>query len=111
MLTAAGFIFQATPVLAEMHGDHDMKHKEKMEEMFNETDVNNDGMISEDEYMVHVRDKAAEKFDDKDGNDDGMVSMEEAREYYAEKKEKWKEKKAEMKDKYKSDDMSDDSDM
>lgn len=85
LLTAAGLIFQATPVLAQPHGDGDgSKGKGKMFEM---RDTNGDGVISEAEFLAHAKSKFAEK----DTNGDGSISKDEAKAAHEAKREKMKE--------------------
>jgi len=101
MFTAAVFMVQAAPVLAENHGGKN----HKMEEVFQETDTNADGQISRDEYLSHVQKRASEKFASKDSNGDGMLTMDESKSYYQSKKEgrkdKMKEKMQERKEEMK----------
>ncbi len=85
MLTAAGLIFQATPVLADHHEGGE-GHKGKM---FEKHDSNGDGVISESEFLEHAK----KKFSEKDKNGDGVISKEEARENHESMKERWEEKK------------------
>ncbi|MEM6812093.1 MAG: EF-hand domain-containing protein [Pseudomonadota bacterium] len=93
MLTAAGFMIQAAPVLAEDHGDHKAHgKKDKMQAVFQETDTNGDGMISRDEYLSHVQKKASEKFAEKDTDGDGNITMEESKSHYQERRGEMKEK-------------------
>ena len=92
LLSAAGFVLQATPVLAENHGDYHGDKKAKMEEIFKETDTNADGQISRDEYMTHVQKRATEKFTEKDVDGDGNLTVEESKTYYESKKEDRREK-------------------
>ena len=92
LLTAAGLIFQVTPVLADNHkGGHGDKGQ-----MFEKHDTNGDGVISEAEFLEHAK----KKFADKDTNGDGSISKDEAkaakeakRAKKKEMKEKWKEKR------------------
>ncbi len=91
LLTAMGFIFQATPVLAEHHegGDHKRGGKDRGAEMFKKSDTNADGMISQEEFLS----KAKEKFSEKDINGDGNISQDEAKTAHEAKREKMKEKR------------------
>jgi hypothetical protein len=95
MLTAAGLILQATPVLADHHEDGHKGHGDKRGEMFAKHDINGDGVISEAEFLTHAK----AKFVKKDTNHDGSISKEEAKTAHAAKREKWKEKREGMKDK------------
>lgn len=99
LLTAMGFIFQATPVLAEHHerGDHKRGGKDRGAEMFKKGDANSDGMISEAEFLA----KAKEKFAEKDVNGDGNISQDEAKKAHEAKRAKMKEKRKEWKEKRK----------
>lgn len=92
LLTAAGLIFQVTPVLADHHGDGPKKDK-----MFEMHDTNGDGVISEAEFLAHAK----EKFAEKDTNKDGSISKEEARAAHEKMREKRKEMKEKWKEKYK----------
>ncbi len=100
MLAAAGLIVQATPVIAgnHDHGEGHMKGKgKKIAKMFEKNDSNDDGMISEAEFLDHAKKKFAEK----DLNGDGSISMDEAKENKEAKREKWKEKREGMKERMK----------
>ena len=94
MLTAAGLILQATPVLAEDHegGHHKGDHKAKM---FEKQDANGDGMISEAEFL----DNAKKHFAEMDANGDGNVTKEEGKAAFEAKREKMKEKRKAWKEK------------
>ncbi len=83
MLAAAILVFQATPVLADNHGDHGGKKGK----MFEKHDTNGDGMVSEAEFLEHAKKKFAEK----DTNGDGSISKEEAKAAKKGKRSKMKE--------------------
>lgn len=88
MLTAAGFILQAAPALADNHaGGH------KKADMFEKHDINGDGVISEAEFLENAK----KKFKEKDANSDGSISKEEAKAGRKAMKEKYKEKREERK--------------
>ncbi len=91
LLTAAGLILQATPVLAEHHGD---KHGGKKGQMFAKYDTNGDGAISEAEFL----EKAKKKFAEKDTNGDGAISQDEAKAAHKEKRGARKEKRQERRE-------------
>ena len=92
MLTAAGLIFQATPVLAGHHeGGEDHKGG-----MFAKHDTNGDGVISEAEFLAHAKAKFAQK----DTNGDGSISREEAKAAKQSKREKMKDKREKIKEKH-----------
>jgi len=90
VLTAAALIFQATPVLAEHHEGSGKKGK-----MFAKYDTNNDGVISESEFMA----KAKEKFSKMDANGDGNVTKEERKTAHEAKRSERKDKRQERKEK------------
>ena len=83
LLTAAGLILQATPVLADHHG------KGKFDEKFAKHDINGDGVVSEAEFLENAK----KKFSEKDANNDGSVSKDEAKAAYEAKRSERKEKR------------------
>lgn len=94
LLTAAGLVLQASPVLAEKYEGHGGKGK-----MFEMQDTNKDGAISQEEFM----NGAKEKFTKMDLNNDGSITKDEAdkaheamKEKRKEMKEKWSEKRKTM---------------
>ena len=91
MLTAAGLILQATPVLAEHHEGAE-GHKGKM---FQKHDTNGDGVISESEFL----EQAKKRFSKMDADGSGSVSQDEAKAAHKAKREKMREKKEERKEK------------
>ena len=93
LLTAAGLILQATPVLAEER-DGGPKRGDHKGGMFAKHDTNGDGSISEAEFLVHAKARFAEK----DTNNDGSISQEEAKAAHEARKAKMKEKREEMKE-------------
>lgn len=94
MLMAAGFILQATPVLAESHHGEGGKNKDHKSKMFEKHDTNGDGAISEDEFLAHAK----EKFTKMDANGDGSISKEEGKAAHEAKREKMKEMKKKHKE-------------
>lgn len=104
LLTAAGLIFQVTPVLAQPYGDGSgMGGRDgKSSKMFEKHDADGDGVISESEFLEHAK----VKFDERDTDGNGSISKDEARAAHEAKrkkrqemKEKWKEKRQERLDK------------
>ncbi len=61
----------------------------KSSKMFEKKDANSDGVISKAEFVAHAEKKFAKM--DTDGN--GSLTKEEVKNYWAAKKEKYKEKK------------------
>lgn len=96
MLTAAGLILQATPVLA---GDHEGGHKkgDHKAKMFEKQDLNGDGSISEAEFL----EGAKKRFKEMDANGDGAFTKEEGKAAHEARREKMKEKRAKWKEKRK----------
>lgn len=87
-LAAVVLAFAATPALADHHEGHKGPKGDHKGKMFEKHDVDGDGAISKEEFIVEAQ-KRFEKMDT-DGN--GEVSKEEARAAHEEIKEKMKER-------------------
>ncbi|HPF78407.1 MAG TPA: EF-hand domain-containing protein [Alphaproteobacteria bacterium] len=104
LLTAAGLVLQATPVLAQPHEGGPGDGPRGPGKMFEKHDANGDGVISEAEFLASAKEKFAEM--DKDGN--GSISQEEVKASHEERREKMKEMRDKWKEK-RGDRMKDDS--
>ncbi len=97
-LAAVPMAFSVAAYADHHEGKKDGKphHKGKMlEKMFDKQDTNQDGVITKEEFMKH----AEERFIEMDENNDNEVTKEEAKAYGEKMREKWQQKKQEMKEK------------
>lgn len=92
LMGVMAFSFFAYPVVAgakDMDADKKSKRAEMFHKMFDYQDANNDGAISEEEFLQ----KAKARFAKMDANDDGQITKEEAKTQLKKMHEKHKMKK------------------